>query len=213
MHAALEQTVAAAGYDLEDVSVQLMGRRRQVRVVIDRDDGVDLDAAADLSRTLSELLDELDGSGDGPDDAAYVLEVTSPGIGRPLTLPRHFRRAARRLVRITTASGGHLDGRVHSADPDPSGAVHLLTGKRGLDPLSLPYAQVQQAVVEVEFNPPPAPVVQALDSPFTAPIGDSEAGSMPAPTPFPTGPTDAAAPAAIRSAGPGGHVHQEVDPR
>ena len=73
-------------------------------MVIDSDAGVDLDAAAEVSTALSARLDE--GVADEVfGEAAYTLEVTSPGIGRPLTLPRHFRRATGRIVSITQSTG------------------------------------------------------------------------------------------------------------
>jgi ribosome maturation factor RimP len=104
---ALEPVVSAAGYDLEDVTVTTAGRRQVVRVIVDRDGGIDLDAVADISRTVSDALDAADATG----GAAYTLEVTSPGVDRPLTEPRHWRRAAGRLV-----TAGAVTGRVVSAD-------------------------------------------------------------------------------------------------
>src|SRR3954451_21966512 len=94
---ALDPLVTAAGYDLEDVSVTAAGRRSVVRVIVDRDGGVDLDAVAEVSRALSAGLDESDVMGEAP----YVLEVSSPGVDRALTEPRHWRRAIGRRVRVT----------------------------------------------------------------------------------------------------------------
>ena len=83
--------------DLESVRVSVAGRRRLLRVVVDSDHGVSLDDAADVSRDVSAaLLDATDVIGDVP----YTLEVSSPGVDRPLTEPRHWRRAAGRLVRV-----------------------------------------------------------------------------------------------------------------
>jgi len=110
---ALQPVVTAAGYDLEDVSVTAAGRRSVVRVIVDRDGGIDLDAVADVSRAVSEVLDQADVMGEAP----YVLEVSSPGVDRPLTEPRHWRRAVGRLVRVA-ADGGQVTGRVVDADAD-----------------------------------------------------------------------------------------------
>lgn len=88
--------MTAAGYDLEDVVVTAAGRRSVVRVVVDRDGGIDLDAVADVSRAVSDVLDAADAFG----DSAYTLEVTSPGVDRPLTEPRHWRRNVGRLVEV-----------------------------------------------------------------------------------------------------------------
>jgi ribosome maturation factor RimP len=112
---ALEPAVTAAGYDLEDVTVTAAGRRSVVRVVVDRDGGIDLDAVADVSRDVSAALD----AGDVMGEAPYVLEVTSPGVDRPLTLPRHWQRNVGRRVQATPRAGGAaVTGRVTAADSD-----------------------------------------------------------------------------------------------
>jgi ribosome maturation factor RimP len=105
---------AAAGMDLESVRVSMAGRRRLLRVVVDSDHGVSLDDTAEVSRDVSAALDATDVMGDVP----YTLEVSSPGVDRPLTEPRHWRRAAGRLVRVKTAGAGTVQGRVLAADAD-----------------------------------------------------------------------------------------------
>jgi ribosome maturation factor RimP len=108
----LRPVVEAEGYDLEDVTVTPAGKRSVLRVVVDADGGVSLDDVATISRAVSAALDASDVMGSGP----YVLEVTSPGVDRPLTEPRHWRRATGRLVRAPLAAGGQIEGRVVSAD-------------------------------------------------------------------------------------------------
>ncbi|NVI86282.1 ribosome maturation factor RimP [Actinomadura sp. BRA 177] len=108
----LGPAVGAAGFDLEEVDVRPAGRRRLVKVVVDGDDGVALDDIARISEAVSRLLDESDVMGTSP----YVLEVTSPGVDRPLTEPRHWRRAVGRLVVAPLAEGGQIEGRVVAAD-------------------------------------------------------------------------------------------------
>jgi ribosome maturation factor RimP len=98
--------IAAAGMDLESVRVSAAGRRRLLRVVVDSDRGVSLDDAAAISRKLSAALDAAPVMGDFP----YTLEVSSPGVDRPLTEPRHWRRARGRLVAVALA--GARDGAV-----------------------------------------------------------------------------------------------------
>ena len=95
----IKPVVAAAGLDLESVRVTVAGKRRLLRVIVDSDHGVSLDAAADVSREISVLLDASNALGDVP----YTLEVSSPGVDRPLTEPRHWRRARGRLVRVKVA--------------------------------------------------------------------------------------------------------------
>jgi ribosome maturation factor RimP len=119
----LEPAVTAMGMDLEGVRVTSAGRRRLLRVVVDCDGGVSLDAIALVSRELSARLDAVAAMGETP----YTLEVSSPGVDRPLTEPRHWRRAAGRLViaPLTSQPQGEtgslaapatIEGRVTGAD-------------------------------------------------------------------------------------------------
>lgn len=145
VRATLLPVVTEAGFDLEDVAVTSAGRRSVIRVVVDRDGGVDMDAVATVSRVVSEVLDSSDVTGDTP----YTLEVTSPGVDRPLTEPRHWRRAAGRLVAVQRA-GHNVTGRVRSADDD---AVTLdVDGNE----VTVPYADLGPGRVQVEFDRPAA---------------------------------------------------------
>jgi len=153
LHEIVGQLTTEAGYDLEELAVRSAGRRRVVRVVIDADGGVTLDAAAALSRSISERLDAT-GDDDPAGSAPYTLEVTSPGIGRPLTLPRHFRRARTRLVALVTTDGRSITGHVVGTTDD---AVQLvLSGRKGLTEEQVLFADIARAKVEVEFSPPSA---------------------------------------------------------
>jgi ribosome maturation factor RimP len=122
----LEPVVTAEGYDLEKVTVTPAGKRSVLRVVVDADDGINLDDVALVSRTVSDALDASDVMGGGP----YVLEVTSPGVDRPLSEPRHWRRAAGRLVRAPLTGGGQIEGRVVSAD-DETVVIDVAGARRG----------------------------------------------------------------------------------
>lgn len=95
----LQPVVSAAGMDLENVRVTAVGRRRLLRVIVDGDGGVTLDDITQISRAVSAELDENGAMGETP----YTLEVSSPGADRPLTEPRHWRRAVGRLVRVPLA--------------------------------------------------------------------------------------------------------------
>ena len=101
----LEPAVTRAGFDLEEVTVQRAGSRSLLRVVVDRDGGVDLDSVAAASKVVGDVLDANGDAMPGP----YVLEVTSPGVDRPLTEPRHWRRAVGRLV-LVVPTRSHLTG-------------------------------------------------------------------------------------------------------
>jgi ribosome maturation factor RimP len=153
------EVTAAAGYDLEELAVRSAGRRRVVRVVVDADAGVTLDAAAEISRAISQRLDE-SGADDPTGAAPYTLEVTSPGIGRPLTEPRHFRRARTRLVALVTVDGRSITG--HVAGTTDSSVQLLLSGRKGLTDIDVPFADIERAKVEVEFSPPSAAVRERL---------------------------------------------------
>ncbi|HZG89779.1 MAG TPA: ribosome maturation factor RimP [Pseudonocardia sp.] len=148
----LEPLVAAAGFELDQLDVKAAGRRHTVRVVVDSDRGVDLDDIAGLSRAVSDELDRNEHLLGG----SYVLEVTSPGVDRPLTGPRHWRRAHLRQVAVRLHDGSTLTGRVGAAGED---AVTLLV--RG-ELRELRYADVAHAGVQVEFRPPPDAEVQRL---------------------------------------------------
>lgn len=138
--------VTAAGYDLEDLSVTAAGRRSVVRVVVDRDGGVTLDDVADVSRALGDALDTADEADPGLLGPAYVLEVSSPGVDRPLTEPRHWRRSSGRLVTAHLADGAPVTGRVLSADD--TGVVLDVDG----DVREIPYADLVRGAVQVEFS-------------------------------------------------------------
>jgi ribosome maturation factor RimP len=113
--------IGALGMELESVRLTTAGRRRLLRVVVDSDRGVSLDDAALASRELSSKLDASDVMGEMP----YTLEVSSPGVDRPLTQPRHWQRAVGRLVRVQPApsGGGHAKPGAGHARPGASGAV------------------------------------------------------------------------------------------
>lgn len=136
----LGPVVSKAGFDLEQVDVRQAGRRRLVKIVVDADGGVSLDDVATISREVSAALDETDLLGSAP----YVLEVTSPGVGRPLTEPRHWRRAAGRLVHAPLTAGGQVEGRIVSADDEA--VVFDVAGQErrfGLDELGRGQVQVE----------------------------------------------------------------------
>jgi ribosome maturation factor RimP len=113
--AVIEPVVAAAGYDLEELTVKQAGRRHQVRLMIDGDGGVSLDVIASVSRAVSKALDAAEESGRELIAGEYQLEVSSPGVDRPLTLPRHWSRNVGRLVKVK-AGDRTVTGRVMAVD-------------------------------------------------------------------------------------------------
>ena len=145
---ALSSVVSGQGFDLEAVEVQPAGRRRLVRVLVDRDGGVTLDDIASLTKLLSDHLDATDAMGEQP----YVLEVSSPGVGRPLTLPRHWRRNRDRKVKVNTVEGEVLVGRIGDSDDVGVTILELVDdGKPSDTSRTWPYSEISDAHVEVEF--------------------------------------------------------------
>jgi ribosome maturation factor RimP len=139
---ALATPLAALGLDVEAVELTPAGKRRVLRIAVDGDDGVTLDHVADATRTISEVLDASDVMGEQP----YTLEVTSRGVDRPLTLPRHWRRNADRLVKVTTTDGQSVTGRIVSSD-DTAATLDVDGTAR-----EVAYADVAKALVQIEFN-------------------------------------------------------------
>ena len=142
IEAELVDPLSVMGLDVEAVEVAPAGKRRVLRVAVDKDGGVTLDDVADATREVSRVLDESDVMGEMP----YTLEVTSRGVDRPLTLPRHWRRNADRLVKATLTDGTTVTGRItdsseESVTLDVSGETHEVA-----------YADVAKAFVQVEFN-------------------------------------------------------------
>jgi ribosome maturation factor RimP len=147
----LDPVVAGLGYDLEEVVVHRAGSRRLLRIVVDGEGGITLDDIAEVSQAVSAALDE----GGQMGESAYDLEVTSPGVSRPLTEPRHWRRAAGRLVQAPLVAGGEVTGRVVAADEE--GVTLELPGKKPGQPgerRRLGYSELGKGRVQVEFNRP-----------------------------------------------------------
>lgn len=143
----LDPVVAATGMELESVRVTRAGRRQLVRIVVDSDHGVSLDDATEVSRAVSAELDATDAMGDVP----YTLEVSSPGVDRPLAEPKHWRRAVGRLVTVPLTgtgepSGRRLTGRVEAADGD--GVTLEVDGQRR----SFRYDELGAGSIQVEFG-------------------------------------------------------------
>ncbi|MGD6742893.1 ribosome maturation factor RimP [Streptomyces sp. BH106] len=144
----LEPLVTSQGLELEEIEVASVGRKRVLRVVVDSDEGADLDVIADVSRALSAKLDETDAMGEGE----YELEVGTPGAERPLTEHRHYIRATDRLVKFQLNDESELVARILKVDDD--GLDLEVPGVKGRKPTSrrLDFADIAKARVQVEFN-------------------------------------------------------------
>jgi ribosome maturation factor RimP len=138
----LDDPLRALGLDIEAVDITPAGKRRILRVAVDKDGGVTLDEVAEATREVNRVLDESDVMGEQP----YTLEVTSRGVDRPLTLERHWRRNASRLVKVTFTDGESVTGRILEAAAE-SVALDVDGARR-----EVAYAEVKKALVQVEFN-------------------------------------------------------------
>ena len=158
--AAVEPVVTAAGYELEELVVKAAGQRSVVRVVVDRDEGISLDDVADVSRAISEVLDaDEQDAGRAP----YVLEVTSPGVDRPLTAPRHWLRNTGRLVTVEVGPAGareQVTARLLRVEGDgvvlavEKGGAKKGQVRRAVGERAVPWAELGAGRVQVEFSRP-----------------------------------------------------------
>ena len=142
----LTPVVEAQGFFLEDVDLRAVGRRLVLRILVDTESGVNLDDVANASRLISDVMDEKDPFDDDP----YTLEVSSPGVDRPLTMPRHWTRNLGRLVAVTLTNSKQLTGRILSID---DGAVVLEfdnKGRKSTQQIAL--ADISKAIVQIEFS-------------------------------------------------------------
>jgi len=138
--------VSDQGFYLEDVHVATPGSHRIVTCIVDGDASLNLDQVTTVSRVISELLDEAPFMGETP----FTLEVTSPGVDRPLTQPRHFAKNIDRLLKIVKLDGSEVTGRILSnTDQDVTLTV---TVKKEIIEQTVSMSEIKRAVVEIEFN-------------------------------------------------------------
>ena len=156
LRALLEPAVLANCLYLEDVAI-IAGSHRVVHVVVDlpqeETGGVSLDAIADISKVLSDVLD----NDPGDDGRPYDLEVSSPGVGRPLTERRHWHRAKGRMVKVNVVQGDIVTGRIQAVDDSGVTLVPEIAVKKGMkpkqgEPVHLPFDRIRSGKVEIEFS-------------------------------------------------------------
>lgn len=149
IEAELGDPLRALGLDVEAVEITPAGKRRVLRIAVDKDGGVTLDDVAEATREVNRVLDASDVMGEQP----YTLEVTSRGVDRPLTLARHWRRNIGRLVKVTLTEeggGGTVTGRI-TASGEEQATLEVDGAQR-----EIRFAEVKKALVQVEFNRPSA---------------------------------------------------------
>jgi ribosome maturation factor RimP len=145
----LDGEFARAGYEIEDVVIDARARPPRITVIADGDTALDLDTIATLSRSASTLLDAVKSI-----EGHYVLEVSSPGVDRPLTSEKHFRRARGRKVELALTDGTQVTGRVGEISDNTLRLVIRDDSVRDWTVRPVPVGEIMKAVVQVEFSPP-----------------------------------------------------------
>ena len=142
----ISPAVTEAGFYLEEVQIASPGSHRTVTCVVDGPTPLNLDQVTVVSRIISELLDSADVMGDTP----FTLEVTSPGVDRPLTEVRHWTKNLTRLIKTTLNDGSVITGRLTEFDEINATLVENIKGR--IKNHTVAFADIQRAVVEIEFN-------------------------------------------------------------
>ncbi|MDP1712046.1 MAG: ribosome maturation factor RimP [Candidatus Nanopelagicaceae bacterium] len=142
---AITSAVESHGLILEEVSVASPGNRRLITCVVDSLESINLDDVTVASKEISAILDAADFLGETP----FTLEVTSPGVDRPLTQPRHWQKNLNRLVRSVMVNGEVVTGRVDAVHDE---SVCVVVPGKVAKKIELPFVEIKRAQVEIEFN-------------------------------------------------------------
>ena len=142
----ISPAVSEAGLFLEEVQIASPGSHRIITCVVDGQTPLNLDQVTVASSLISELLDTAEFMG----ETAFTLEVTSPGVDRPLTHPRHWRKNLTRLIKVTLLDGSTTIGRL--TEFNESNAILVENIKGRIKEHSIAFADIKRAVVEIEFN-------------------------------------------------------------
>ncbi len=136
--AAVTPALSALGFYLEDVTITSAGRRSMLTIIVDGDTHLSLDQVTSATKAISEIVESLQSLGDTP----FTLEVTSPGLDRPLTKSRHWRKNIDRLVKVVLLDGKEIKGRIKAASEDSA----------TVDQSEITFADIKRASLEVEFK-------------------------------------------------------------
>ena len=136
--AAVTPALSTLGFYLEDVTITSAGRRSMLTIIVDGDTHLSLDQVTSATKAISEIVESLQSLGDTP----FTLEVTSPGLDRPLTKPRHWRKNIDRLVKVVLLDGKEIKGRIKAASEDSA----------TVDQSEINFAEIKRASLEVEFK-------------------------------------------------------------
>jgi ribosome maturation factor RimP len=136
--AAVTPALSALGFYLEDVTITSAGRRSMLTIIVDGDTHLSLDQVTSATKAISEIVESLQSLGDTP----FTLEVTSPGLDRPLKKPRHWRKNIDRLVKVVLLDGKEIKGRIKAASEDSA----------TVDQSEINFTEIKRASLEVEFK-------------------------------------------------------------
>jgi ribosome maturation factor RimP len=137
--AAITPALEALGFYLEDVTIISAGRRSMLTVIVDGDTHLSLDQVTSATKAIGEIVESVQSLGETP----FTLEVTSPGLDRPLTKVRHWQKNINRLVKVVLLDGSEIKGRIE--DVNEVSAI--------VDEKNINYSDIKRATLEVEFKP------------------------------------------------------------
>jgi ribosome maturation factor RimP len=137
--AAITPALEALGFYLEDVTITSAGRRSMLTVIVDGDTHLSLDQVTSATKAIGEIVESVQSLGETP----FTLEVTSPGLDRPLTKVRHWQKNINRLVKVVLQDGSEIKGRIK--DVSEVSAI--------VDEENINYSDIKRATLEVEFKP------------------------------------------------------------
>jgi ribosome maturation factor RimP len=136
--AAITPAIQSLGFYIEDITITSAGKRSMLTVIVDGDTHLSLDQVTVATKAISEIVENLPTLGNNP----FTLEVTSPGLDRPLTKPRHWRKNQDRLIKIVLTDGKEVKGRIKDSTES---AVTV-------DDQVINFADIKRATLEVEFK-------------------------------------------------------------
>ena len=136
--AVITPAIEALGFYLEDLTITSAGRRSMLTVIVDSDTHLSLDQVTAATKAITEIVEGIQSLGQTP----FTLEVTSPGLDRPLSKPRHWHKNIDRLVKVVLLDGTEISGRIKSSDQESA----------QVDDKSIIFSQVKRATLEVEFK-------------------------------------------------------------
>jgi len=136
--AVITPAIEALGFYVEDISITSAGRRSMLTVIVDGDTHLSLDQVTVATKAISEIVENLPTLGNNP----FTLEVTSPGLDRPLTKPRHWRKNKDRLIKIVLNDGKEITGRINDSTDD----------EVIVDEQKIAFVDIKRATLEIEFK-------------------------------------------------------------